>query len=193
MAHLIFGSRWNNGFSMMLDAMSEDDARARYEQGLEVSIACGVEELAAEPPDDLDFEGEQPAEWELYTELSRHERRPDQPGVAIVEFYNFWGTRVAAHYFYRQDDGRLFLAQVDELDFTDTSRFVEDNEWAVLTEHSFSPDGTSSVVVRTTQPDGRTDVTMSEHAGGDFASHWEPVPAWGDWASITRRDRSQPA
>ena len=42
-------------------------------------------------------------------------------------------------------------------------------------------------------PFGGTDVTRTEYAGGDFSSHWEPVPAWGAWASITRRDRAQPA
>jgi hypothetical protein len=193
MAHLIYGSRWNNGFSMMLGPLSEQEARVRYEHGLEVSIACGVAELAAEPEDDLDFEGEQPAEWELYTELSRRSRRPDQPDLAMVEFYNFWGSRVASYYFDRSDDGRLFLGQVDEFEFSDNTGFAEDHEWSVLTEHYFRPDGSSSVVIRHALPEGGQDVTQTEYTGGDVATHWEPVPAWGDWASITRRDRSRPA
>lgn len=193
MNHLIYGSRWNNGFSMMLGAVSESVAREHYDQGLTISIASGVAELAAARPDDLAFEGEQPAEWSLYTELSRSVRRPSQPDVAMVEFYNFWGSREATYYFYRQEDGRLFLQQVNEYDFADDTAFAEDNEWSVLTEHAFRPDGYSSVVVRRELPDGSTDVEMTEYSGGDFSTHWEPVPAWGDWASITRRDRSEPA
>lgn len=193
MTYLIYGVLWNNALSMMQDPMSVDDAKARYEHGLEVGIASGLEELAAEPPDDLDFEGEQPAEWWLYTELSRSTRSSLQPDVAIVEFYDFWGTKVADHTFHRQDDGRLFLTEAAEYDYATSTGFVEDNEWTAMTVHHFQPDGTSKVVERRTASDGSTEERSTEHRGGDFRTHWEDVPAWGDWASITRRDRSQPA
>lgn len=193
MAHLSYGTGWSEKYRLVLKPMTEDEARARYEAGDKVKIACGEEPLTAEVPDDLDLEGDEPAVWTLLAELRRSTREPSQPDIVEVEFFNFWGTREATYYFRLQDDGRLFLTNVDEYEFTDNSRFVRGNDWAVLVQHEFRPDGTSATVVRRSLSDGGTDVTRTEYAGGEFSSHWEPVPAWGDWASITRRDRSQPA
>ncbi|WP_147381295.1 hypothetical protein [Nocardioides immobilis] len=193
MPHLLYGTGWSEIYKVMLTPMSEDEARARYEAGDKVKVACGVEPLTPDDPDDLDLEGDEPAVWTLLAELKRSTREPGQPDVVEVEFFNFWGTREASYYFRLQADGRLFLTNVYEYEFADSSGFVRGNDWSVLTEHSFRPDGTSSVVVRRSQPDGSTDVSKTEFQGGDFSTHWEPVPAWGDWASITRRDRSRPA
>lgn len=137
--------------------------------------------------------GEQPAEWSLYTELSRSARTPEQPDVALVQFYDFWGTRVVDHSFYRQPDGRLFLTEVVEFEFADHTGFVDDFDWTTMTVHHFRPDGTSDVTERRTTAGGQTEERTTKHRGGDVATHWEDVPAWGDWASITRRDRSRPA
>lgn len=189
MPHLAYGTGWSEIYKVVLNPMTESEARARYEAGEPVKIACGEEPLTLDDPDDLDLEGDEPAVWTLYADLGQSRRDPDQPDVVEVEFFNFWGTREASYFFRRQDDGRLFLTDVAEYEFADTSRFVRGNDWSVLTEHSFRPDGTSAVVVRTALPDGSTDVKKTEHAGGDFSAHWEPVPDWGEWASITRRDR----
>lgn len=190
MSHLIFGVTWHPELKLMMEPMTEEEARVAYEAGHEVTIACGAHELLPEDPADLELIGDQPAEWSLYTELTRSQRDAETENVAVLDFYDFWGTRVLTYFFYEQPDGRLFLANAAEYEFSDATQQHDEYDWTVMTMHRFRPDGYSSVSVHRLLPDGSTDVTMTEYADGDFTTHWEPVPAWGDWDSITRRDRS---
>lgn len=190
MSHLIFGITWHPGFKLMMEPLSEEEARAAYEAGTEVTIACGADELMPEDLADLEFTGDQPAEWSLYTELTRSTRDDENHDVAVLDFYDVWGTRVLTYYFDRQPDGRLFLANAAEYEFTDATQQHDEYDWTVMTEHLFRTDGYSSITVHRLLPDGSTDVTMTEYSGGDFSTHWEPVPAWGQWDSITRRHRT---
>ncbi len=175
--HLVFGKLWNNDLLLMVDPVSEEDARAAYEKGAEIMVAGGRVPLSTVEAgsDDRPVDPE-PATWSLYAELDR--------GYVEVEFFNAFGTREATYSFDRQDDGRLFLTEVGEYDFAERTMDTDDNDWTSVEEHAFAPDGTSSKVVRT-----RTGVTMEEFTGTDVERNWEPVPAWGEWDSITRRQR----
>lgn len=182
MTYLIHGSRWSDGPNLMLDPISEEEARAAYEKGDAVCVACGRATLTGYVSgEDREAEPGEPAEWTLFAELARD--------VVVVEFFNFWGTREATYTFRRQPDGRLFLVEAVEYEFEDLTRYVDGNAWSVMEEHSFDPDGTSSVTVYRARPDGSQDVSMTEYKDGDFSAHWEPVPTFGDWTSLTRRQR----
>jgi hypothetical protein len=198
MAQLFFGEWWNEEHKFLSVPMAEDAARAVYDARGEISVVQSESEVATFHPDvnpdfDAEDDGGDPVEWFLYFDLKRSERMPDQPDVALLSFYDFWGNLDAHYRFVLEEDGRLFLAEVNEYEYADATRYHESTEWTSLTTHTFAPDGRSQVVVRQALPDGSTDVSTQEFRGGDFSSHWEPVPAWGEWASITRRDRSQPA
>lgn len=177
--HLIYGSRWNDDLLVMLDPISEDEARATYEKGAEVSVAAGPEPLLGMDPEDFDApDGEDPATWWLYAELDR-----DYLGTT---FYNPWGAKEAAYHFYRQPDGRLFLSNVAEYEYADPT---DADAWSTVTEYLFKPDGYSRTVTRKALPDGSQDVDMIEYRGGDFSHHYEPVPAFGEWAGVLKRRR----
>lgn len=190
MSHLIFGVTWHPDLKLMMEPLTEHEARAAYEAGTDVTIACGAHELLPEDPADLELTGDQPAEWSLYTELTRSARDDTKDDVAVLDFYDFWGSRIATYYFYRQPDGRLFLANVAEYEFADARQQHDEYDWTVMTMHRFRPDGHSSVTVHRLLPDGSTDAAMTEYARGDFSAHWELVPEWGQWDSITRRHRT---
>ena len=180
MTHLIYGSQWNDELFVMLDPVSEDEARALYEAGKEVSVAGGPEPLVGIVPGRKgNTYGEDPAAWWLYAELDR--------GYVQTTFYNPWGAKDASYSFYRQDDGRLFLANVSEYEYADPTD--PEAEWSTLTEYLFKPDGYSRTVTRKALPDGSQDVNMVEYSGGDFSSHFEPVPAFGEWAGVLKRQR----
>jgi hypothetical protein len=181
--HLIHGSLWNNDLRLMMDPVPADEARAVYERGGEIMVAAGRVPLQGVAADSAepDPEDPEPAAWSLYAELDR--------GFVEVEFFNLFGTREATYSFRRQPDGRLFLAEVAEYDFDQRTADTGDWDWSSVEEHLFEPDGTSSLTRRRKLPDGSTDVTTEDFKGGDFAAHWEPVPAFGEWDSITRRQR----
>ncbi|NUR07605.1 MAG: hypothetical protein HOQ22_16305 [Nocardioidaceae bacterium] len=179
--HLAYGNLWNNDLKLMIDPVPAEDAKVRYERGDEVMVAAGRVPLAGVEAGSDDRPDEpEPAVWSLYAELDR--------GYVEVEFFNAFGTREATYSFQQQDDGRLFLFEVSEYDFERRTPETGDWDWSRVEEHSFEPDGSSSTVVRTKAGSG-TDVAMQEYTGTDVERNWEPVPAWGDWDSITRRQR----
>jgi len=180
MTHVIYGSLWNDELMVMLDPVPEDEGRATYVGGGEIWIAGGPEPLTGIDPEDFEApDGEDPAAWSIFAVLER--------GYLQVDFYNLWGVKEAFYAFRRQEDGRLFLTDVSEYEYADpTDRQAE---WSSVTEYHFEPDGYSSEVTRTELPDGSQDVKMVERSGGDFSNHYEPVPAFGEWAGVLKRQR----
>jgi|GEM_PF-872447 len=198
MAQLFFGEWWNEEHKFLSVPLAEEEARALYEAGGEVSVVLAEDEVATYHPDvnpdfDAEDDGGDPVLWFLYADLKRSARLPGQSDVVLVEFYDFWGSVQSRYRFELMADGRLFLAEVAEYEYPDTSRYYESTSWETLTTHGFAPDGTSSITTMRRLADGSKETSRTDFRGGDFATHWEPVPAWGDWAPITRRDRSQPA
>jgi hypothetical protein len=183
MPHLIYGRLWNNDLEVMVDPMSEEEARKTFETGGEVMVAAGRAPLSgiASDSDEDEPEDPEPAEWSLYADLDR--------GYVEVQFFGFFGTREATYGFDRQSDGVLFLTDVSEYDFARRTMTTEDDDRSTFTLHTFRPDGTSTEVVHTRDADGSEDVRSTERRGADLAEHWEPVPEFGRWDSITRRRR----
>jgi len=61
----------------------------------------------------------------------------------------------------------------------------------VIESFTYKPDGTARKEVTDTQKD---EVTAEDRSAIDVNIHWEPVPAFGDYASIVRWNRDeQPA
>jgi hypothetical protein len=183
LSHLVYGNLWNNDLKLMIDPVSEEDARTIYEAGGEVMVAAGRAPLSgvSADSDEEDPEDPEPAEWSLYAELDR--------GYVEVQFFSFFGTREATYGFDRQPDGLLFLTDVSEYEYERRTMDTGDDDWSTFTQYTFRPDGTSEEVAHVRTADGGEDVRRTERRGADLAEHWEPVPEFGRWDSITRRQR----
>jgi len=180
MLHLIYGATWNPQLMVMLDPVGEDQARAAYESGAELTIAGGPEPLLGIDPEDLSApDGEDPATWSIHARLDT--------GYLGVAFYNPWGTKEADYTFRRQDDGHLFLGEVWEYTYTDPTQ--RRATWSTAQHLVFQPDGHSRHTRITNNPDGSQSYEETEHAGGDLSHHVEPVPAFGEWGGVLKRQR----
>lgn len=82
--------------------------------------------------------------------------------------------------FEEREPGRLFLSEAVYREFDQSSGSV-----ARGTVYRFSPRGHASVE-RTERPFNRAAISEREV---DVSKNWEPRPAFGDWASITRQER----
>lgn len=180
----VYGEMWNNKMQFMIDPLTDAEAERRYAVATEaMAVAIGTEPLAS-----ADVTVGAPAP----------EGNPAECWIMIyadhefgVQFCNFWGTREEKYVFRRHRD-RLFLKGVVAYEFADQTRKVADNTWTRATEHLFKPDGYSRQVIRTANPDGSHDVTMTEYQGGDYTHHLLDVPTFGDWAPLLRRPWHSP-
>ncbi|HVK25189.1 MAG TPA: hypothetical protein VM677_27850 [Actinokineospora sp.] len=107
-------------------------------------------------------------------------------GYVGVRFLDDHGRRALDYRFRRQGDGRMFLVEMLLNRYGD-SVARGDHATPIEIEHIyFGPDG----VVRTETTDTATDEveTVDTHSV-DVSSHWEAVPAFGDYDSIARHER----
>ena len=114
-----------------------------------------------------------------------------QPGAetCVARFFDASLSNDLVSIFTRTD-GRLFLTQVthDDHPAGDGPRTFSDA--AVITVYNDQPSG---VVPRTINAEGQPTVDISDRDGVDVSGNWEPVPRFGDWASLLRTDRRAPA
>lgn len=107
-------------------------------------------------------------------------------GYAAVWFFDGRLRRTAKHGFRRLTDDRLFL--------------VESTEWTYATAEQAEFDAAAHVRSRWLSPDGTGRETVRYPPGSEWAvgetglkvpvdGLWEPVPRFGDWASLARRNR----
>lgn len=64
------------------------------------------------------------------------------------------------------------------------------NESTLTETFSYGPDGSAKRVIKDDQA-GET--ITQERQGVDISDHWEPKPAFGDWTSVIRYERSTPS
>ncbi|RDI64530.1 hypothetical protein [Nocardia pseudobrasiliensis] len=102
-----------------------------------------------------------------------------------VTFPDDHGRPVLTFDFRQIDDDRMFLTTVTRWEYgADSARSMSDAD--VVDKLSYREDGTVHRDLR----DQRThERTTTDFAEVDVNGNWEPVPVFGDWASIARRDR----
>lgn len=101
-----------------------------------------------------------------------------------VWFSDEEGRRDLHYAFTRVDDARLFLAEITLWTYPADAVFLF--EASVVETVSFREDG----YVKQTIDDGTADsINVFEYSGVPVETNWEPVPAFGDWTSVARRDR----
>lgn len=180
MEHVVHGAHWDDVLRVMHDPLSEDEARAAYERGEPVSIAGGGEPLTPAGPGPLGArESRRPAAWAIDAALARGELR--------VRFYDDEGVLVVEHTYERQPEGRLLLTEKAEYEYADpTGRTAQ---WTRVTQLRVTAEGRSRVVARQPLSDGSESIRMVEHQDHDLTNHWEPVPVFGEWSSVLKRER----
>ncbi|GAB7052299.1 hypothetical protein [Catenuloplanes indicus] len=114
---------------------------------------------------------------------------PDRPAAVLeiawrqdhagVWFLDDRGRQTLLYEFRRIGD-RLFLHSVTEWDYGGNDSAVR------VCERRFREDGQVRRIV--TDDDAPEHVT-EDRWEADVAAHWEPVPRFGEWASLARRDR----
>jgi hypothetical protein len=101
-----------------------------------------------------------------------------------VWFSDDEGRRDLHYAFTRVDCTRLFLAEITLWTYPEGAVFLF--EASVVETISFREDGH----VKQTIDDGSVgSITVFEYAGVPLQTNWEPVPTFGDWTSVARRDR----
>jgi hypothetical protein len=131
-------------------------------------------------------------EGEGYTAVSEEDGSVDlvvdvalAPGNVAVHFADEFGRRELIYTFRRQENGHLFLSEVISYEYGDSTDRGDYAEPIGTETFEFDPDG---VVRRITQDSARGG-TLEERDTVDVAPNWEPVPAFGQYDSITREDR----
>jgi hypothetical protein len=102
-----------------------------------------------------------------------------------VSFKDIRGRTDLQYSFTRVDDERLFLTAVTSWHYPDGARF--EFEADRIESCAYRPDGYASRLV---DESGSEHVEVSEYLDSPVDANWEPVPAFGQWASVARYDRA---
>lgn len=104
-----------------------------------------------------------------------------EAGYIGVWFLDELGRRILWYAFKKMDDGRLFMTQTKLLNYEDPT----------LTEtYFFKPDGT---VMRDRNASPGMETMERKLSVAELEAMYEPVPSFGQYHSITRRERDRPA
>ncbi|MGW4398830.1 hypothetical protein ACWEHA_26410 [Amycolatopsis nivea] len=116
------------------------------------------------------------------------EINPREAYPITVKFFDDHGSTRLSYAFWLMEPGKLFLKQVTRWEYPADGQYHGMNE-STLVETLFweQPDG----VVRRLVNDGTT-VHAEDYRDVPIDANWEPYPAFGDFASISREDRDQP-
>ncbi len=158
--------RWNNRLAEPIEPISEEEARRRYEKGPWFTVVIG------DPPIPHCFIE---INWEN-----------DYMGV---NFLDEAGSTRCVYAFTRVDDSRMFLDQATFWQYPKDGKYHPMFEAELIEAFFYRQDGTATHEVR---DEITGEVTLADHAGVPLDINWEPVPEFGDWASVARRDREKP-
>jgi hypothetical protein len=153
---LTYCERWNTKQKTPIFPMSEDEARARHDNGELYTVVLG------------DHAAPQLVELNL---------KEGYVGVRWLEAHG----KDALRYAFRRNDDRLFLTEVALNTVSDEGKVVQAESTLI------KPDGT--VEVSLFDNVNRTVKTAEPASGKDVTAMWEDVPSFGDYTSISRRER----
>jgi hypothetical protein len=102
-----------------------------------------------------------------------------------VYFFDARGRCVLRHTFVPTDEGRLFLFEISTGEYDDG-----DDPWPLRgISRTYTRDGR----VKTLLSERGRLTLLGENEPADVRFHDEPVPPFGQWESLIRRDRTRPA
>ena len=112
-----------------------------------------------------------------------------QGGFISVSFYDQLCRVRFEFLFGKTDAGVMFLEEVYVFRYPDESTYYIRSGCVTNTNYRYRPDG-SMHWYRDNAVKGV--IEEADYRDIDVSTHWEPVPEFGEWASITRFDRTQP-
>ena len=176
MSQTIYGQQWNHDMRFMIDSISEEDARRRFERGPWFSAAEGAG-LATSPESAREGVVGIPA---FALEI--------EPMAAVVKtfFYDLHGSIWLIYHFTRTED-QLFLDYVTRYEYPDSSRFYRQNKATLIETISYTPEGVT-LQAENDRINRRRRITERDQV--DVTPHWEPIPEFGDWSGLGRLERA---
>lgn len=102
-----------------------------------------------------------------------------------IYFLDALGRCDLCYVFEPTPDGRLFLCE------TSTGEYPPgDSRWAVRgISRNFKQDGR----MKTLLSENKSIILLGENEPVDVSTHFEPLPEFGQWESLIRKDRTRPA
>jgi len=165
----LYGWKWNERRRAPVDEMTEQEARAAWEQGPQLGVAAGP-----------DLEPGVVPEYSLTAS-------PHGEDVS-VRHYAAEGS-VEAVLAYGTVDGRLFLEEVTEYLYPDDGQFHSQMANLAVRRYFFQPDGYCRLRTRIKEAGAET---VEEFSDVDVSDHWLDPLAWGDWDRIGRHRPEAP-
>jgi hypothetical protein len=167
-AGVTYCSSWNWRRHRPGIPLTEAEARARD--------AAGEDYIAVVPPSGVGPGGRHPVLVSVV---------PQNACIAVT-FFDDPGRRAVKYYFFRSGEDRLFLRDVSLWEYPGDDPRLRLNESTKHEQIAFREDGyVKRVVVDKVERYKET----TEHSDVSVAGNWEPVPEFGDYRSIARRER----
>lgn len=177
----VYGYSWNDDMRFMIDAVSAEEARERFESGPWFSVSVGNGLLTtADAALKAEATGRLGSIPEFTLEVT--------PGATDINtfFYDAHGSVKAIYEFDRVDHRTMFLSTFILYEYPDESRWYGQNESVVTDNIRFRQDGTS----RHRHNDKRKELIEAiDRKDVNLAKNWESVPQFGDWFGFGRPDR----
>ena len=155
--------QWNNLTEAPMDPLTPEQAQARHVSG---ELYTAVASLTGRS-----------------TPTLRVEIRLET-GYASVIFMDDYG-RDSLDYTFTLINGSLFLETATSYDYGDSHERSGYADAERMERYEFTTDG---VIQRTVEVDGEE--SRESRQGVDVAGNWEPVPDFGAYDALTRRDRA---
>lgn len=159
----VYGWSWNAKLRQLIDELTEDQARTRFDEGPQLGV------VALPQPDAVPL-------YALTLSAGAADVR--------VHRYDARGSQTAS-LDYTVLDGRLFLEQAGEWLYPEDDRYHAFGGALAHRTFEFQPSG----VVRLSSRVKETGVeTVEEFSDVDVSGHWIDPLAWGDWDRVGRYD-----
>ncbi|MEU0744006.1 hypothetical protein [Streptomyces sp. NPDC006134] len=167
---LFYCQRWNNRFDKPIKQITAEEAERRHRAGEPYAVAPQTGDSAR-------------ADRSIELAL--------RSGHVRVYFYDEYG-RVSFLYIFSPRGEKLFLGGIVSYDYGEAAEYLGMSQSVRVQKDEYWPEGTG---LRTVQ-DERTGESFQQELflaeGQSFDDYWEQVPAFGDYASIARAERSKP-
>ncbi|WP_278103739.1 hypothetical protein [Microbacterium proteolyticum] len=171
----VYGRAWNSRLLVMGGVVTEGEARRRFDEGGEeewfavAAYAEGVPDGAA-------------PEYSMEVNPGRN--------FISVSFHDQLCRIRFKFLFLKHENGMMFLTEIFAFRYPDESTYYTRSGCVTNTNYRYRPDGS----MHWRRTDKVANVTeQADYRDIDVSTHWEPVPEFGEWASITRFDRTTPA
>jgi hypothetical protein len=159
----IYCQRWNFGMVRPIDPLTVEQARRRDTTGKLYTVALG-----------------DPADPDVVLEITR-------PDIIVVNFFDKLGRKSVAYYWRRTEDNRMFLRTIRRWQYGDDSAWGL-SEAELIEEVAYEPNGIVHHDIRDEKAHERRRVSYRDVP---LDINWEPIPEFGDWASIARFERDK--